>query len=246
MNEHVAVIALAKNEIEALRQTSKTLRKALSRLDCETSEIYVDGNSTDGSYEFLRSNNFHVIQQSAPGIPCALIEGLSEAKRLGASIAVMFQPDGNCDADKIPELVTPIIENHADLVIASRYFHGIRSEDDTILSSTGNLLFRWMFRLRFRGSRLTDPIVGFRAFKMELIDQLEVLELGPYRHLERLLRTTLSFDPLMTTRALSSGLRVLEVDAPEPPRIGGEEKKTSWRWGIAYSCQLWFDRLIWK
>jgi glycosyltransferase involved in cell wall biosynthesis len=244
--ERIAVVALAKNEVEGLRHTSFQLRSILDSCKWESAILFVDGKSTDGSREFLQANDFEVIEQSEDGIQPALVDGLAAARKAGCSIVVMYQPDGNCDATKIPEMVEPLISGKVDLVIGSRYLNGMRSDDDTLVSMIGNLLFRVMFRLRFPGSKLSDPIVGFRAFRIELVDELEIFDPRAYRWLERSLHATLGFDPLMTTRALSTGKRILEIDAPEPPRIGGVEKKTSFRWGVAYSCQMWFDHLVWK
>lgn len=240
----VGIVALCKNEIDALRVITNQLNETLEQEDFKSHVVYVDGNSTDGSFEYLMNSGCHVISQTAPGIAEALRVGLESIIEMGCSHIVMFQPDGNCDPTLVPSLVAPMINNSVDLVIGSRYLNTSRSLDDTALTFVGNSLFRFMYKLRFPSSNLRDPIVGFRAFPVRLLRDLDLIDETEYRWLETLLNATFSFDPLMTTRALASDLNVLEVDAPEGQRIGGIPKRTAWRWGVGYTIQLWLDQPI--
>lgn len=248
MNVHeenrIGIVAVCMNELEALKVTSHQLRDTMVKTGLQWHAVFVDGNSTDGSVDYLQNNGFDVIVQSNPGLPCALKEGIAWVKERSCDVIVMFQPDGNCDALMIPQLISPIVNSKAELVIGSRYLRTSRSVDDSLVTWLGNSLFRWLFALRFRGQRLRDPIVGYRAFRVELLDRLSLLAAEQYQLLERVLRTTLSFDPLMTARALKSGVRVVEVDAPEPSRIGGSPKRQSLRWGFAYGLQVLFDTWV--
>lgn len=237
----VGIVAVCMNERQALEVTSHHLRDTMSQTDLDWHVVFVDGHSTDGSVQYLRDHSFDVVVQSTPGLPAALREGIAWVRERSCNVVVMFQPDGNCDASKLPDLISPLIDSNADLVIGSRYLKGSRSADDSLITFFGNSLFRLLFRIRFPKSELRDPIVGYRAFRAELLDRLSLLEPGQYHHLERVLRTTLSFDPLMTARALKNDVRVVEVDAPEPPRIGGSPKRQTVRWGIAYGIQVLFD-----
>jgi len=243
-NQRVGIVAVALNERKALEVTSHQVRDIMSQTGLEWHIVFVDGNSTDGSVQYLRDHSFDVVVQSSPGLPAALREGIAWVRARSCGVIVMFQPDGNCDASKLPNLISPLINSNAELVIGSRYFQTSRSEDDSLLTSLGNTLFRLLFKIRFPKSELRDPIVGYRAFRVELLDRLSLLAAEQYQLLERALRTTLSFDPLMTARALKSGVRVVEVDAPEPARIGGSPKRQSLRWGFAYGLQVLFDSWV--
>jgi len=237
----VGIVAVCKNEITALKSIAPQLQSVLQSQTWKSYLIFVDGNSTDGSYEFLSENNYLVISQSSPGLPQALRDGLNRAAELGCSHAVMFQPDGNCRPKDLVRIVEKLVVGQYDLVIGSRYLNVRRSVDDTLTTFLGNSAFRFMYRLRFPQYSLSDPIVGYRGFPLALLGDLDLLDNSEYRLVERLLRTTLSFDPVMTARSLKAGLKVVEVDAPEGPRLGGKPKRTSFRWGVAYSIQLWFD-----
>src|SRR5271170_934625 len=47
-----------------------------------------------------------------------------EALRDGADIVIMLHPDYQYDPKKIPEMVAPILEGKADIVLGSRFFEG--------------------------------------------------------------------------------------------------------------------------
>src|SRR6266850_598653 len=48
-----------------------------------------------------------------------------EALKLGADIVVMLHPDHQYDSRLIPQLVQPIIDQNADMVIGSRILNGM-------------------------------------------------------------------------------------------------------------------------
>lgn len=243
----VAVLAILKNEVEALPKVCAELKSLISEAPYELHLIFVDGWSTDGSFEFLVNEGFHVLRESKPGAAWAVRDGFNEARKLQSDVIVAFQPDGNCDSRYLLELVNLVLYNQCSLAIGSRYMCGSKSDDDTLVSMIGNSLFRIMFRIRFPSSSLRDPIVGYRAFKTSLVDELDLLNEQQYRWLERLVFSrSLSYDVLMTTRCLARSLPVIEISAPEPKRIGGKAKKQTMRWGIAYTIQLWVDSILVK
>ena len=63
------------------------------------------------------------------------------------------------------------IHEGADLVIASRYLAGAKSEDDDLMTGFGNWVFRTLINLLLnpqRGTlRLTDPLVMLRAHRKD-------------------------------------------------------------------------------
>lgn len=241
------VLSVVKNEIEALTKICGELKIVASNSSNKIIPIFVDGRSTDGTFEFLVNEGFYVLQESKPGLSWAIRDGFNEAKKLHSDVIVAFQPDGNCDSRFILELADLVLSNKCSLAIGSRYLFTSKSDDDSFMSMIGNAWFRTMFRIRFPNSSLRDPIVGYRAFKTTLIDELDLLNEQHYRWLERLVFTrSLSYDVLMTTRCLARSLPIIEINAPEPRRIGGKPKKLTIRWAIAYFIQLWVDSIVLK
>lgn len=131
-----------------------------------------------------------------------------------------------------------------DMVIASRYLDEAGSEDDDILTGFGNWLFTKTVNLFFRAA-YTDVMVILRAYRKNLIHDLNLDKDKGYEFPEKLFNTRISWEPLLSVRAAKRKLKITEIPGPEPPRIGGERKLQIWRWGAAYYFQFVREIFIW-
>lgn len=200
----VTLVILTLNEIDGVTQVVPKLP-----LHAVDEILVVDGGSTDGTLEFFEARGIRVVRQER--------RGRGEAFRLAAQHArndwlVFFSPDGNEDPDDIPRLVEGLAAGY-DMVIASRFMPGARSEDDDkfLFASRrwGNLLFTWLANvLCGRGGWISDTINGYRA-----VTRAAFLRLAPDAH-------GYAIEFQMSIRALQLGLRVLEIPTQESPRIG--------------------------
>jgi len=198
-----------------------------------------DGNSTDGTREVAQAHGVEIYCQKKKGIRHAYIEAWP---LLRGDLVVTLSPDGNCLPEDIPELVATLSERGHDMVIASRYYGGRKSEDDDIVTGFGNWLFTKTVNTLFRGS-YTDVMGIFRIYRRNLFYELGLDQEFPYRFPEALFHTTVGIEPLLSVRALSYGKKVSEIGSPEPPRLGGERKLQIFRWGAAYYTQFWMEFL---
>ncbi len=196
------LIAPTINEVVALRQV-------LPRLDRKTVDeiIVVDQNSTDGTVEYCQKLGYRVHRQQSRGYGASFMEVLAMTK---ADIIIEFLPDGSSLPEKIPELLAKINEGY-DFVICSRYRDGAKSYDDDIVTSFGNWLFTAMINFLFR-AHYTDALVGFRAYRRSAYDKLGLNAKG------------LSWTAQQSIQFAKAGLKVTEIGADEPARIGGVRK----------------------
>jgi glycosyltransferase involved in cell wall biosynthesis len=202
--------------------------------------LVVDGGSTDGTIEFARERGYDVVIQNRKGLRHAFIEGWP---RIRHEIVITFSPDGNSLASAIPALVAKMREGY-DMVIASRYLDGARSEDDDAITGFGNRLFTGTVNL-LHGANYTDAMVIFRAYRTSLFHELDLDREESYAP-EKLWFTTLGIEPLLSVRAAKRKLRIGEIPADEPPRIGGVRKLQVIRWGGAYMTQFFRELWHWR
>ncbi len=98
-----------------------------------------------------------------------------EALKEGADIVVMLHPDHQYDSRLVPELVQPILDGKADMVMGSRILNGRalaggmpiwKYAANRILTIAENTVYR---------TRLTDCHSGFRAYSRRLLTTVPFL-----------------------------------------------------------------------
>lgn len=224
------------NEVEGMKQIMPRIKK-----EWYNQLIILDGGSTDGTIEYAKSQGYFVYVQKEPGIRYGYNEVLPFIE---GDVLITFSPDGN----SIPELIPPLIQKMKegyDMVIVSRYLGKAKSADDTWVTAFGNWFFTNTVNLLF-GGHYTDAMVIFRAYRTRLIYDLELDQDKWYRLPEKLLRTRISWEPILSARSAKRKLKVAEIPGDEPPRLGGEKKLKVLKWGAAYYFQFLRDFLIWR
>lgn len=203
--------------------------------------IVVDGGSSDGTIEWSRKHGYEVYVQKRQGFRHAYNEVLPY---VAGDVVITFSPDGNSIPDLIPVLISKMREGY-DMVIASRYAAGAKSEDDDIVTGFGNWLFtrtvNWL-----HGGRYTDVMVIYRAYRKQIIYDLDLNKDEGFERAEKLFRTQISWEPLLSVRAAKRKLKIAEIPGDEPPRIGGERKLKVLKWGAAYYFQFIREVFCWR
>ena len=170
--------------------------------------LIVDGGS-DGTFEYAVEQGYRVLKQKSKGLVGAYREGVAAA--IGDAI-LTFSSDGNSVPALIPLLVTKFHEGGYDMVIASRYLPGAKSEDDDTVTAFGNWMFTKMINLAF-SANYTDTLCMLRIWKKDLFYKSENMRV------ERA-----GLEPVFCIKAAKLKLKVGEVPGDEPARIAGIRK----------------------
>ena len=203
--------------------------------------LIVDGKSTDGTIEYCREKGYPIVIQKKPGVRQAYMDALPH---ITGDVILTFSPDGNSIPELIPKCIEKIKEGY-DMVIVTRYGQGAKSEDDTPITAFGNKMFTTFINL-FHGGRYTDAMVIYRAYKKDLIHDLDLDKDSSFCFEEKLFHTNVSWEPLLSIRAAKRKLKVAEIPGDEPAREGGVAKLQILRWGAAYMFEVFREIFIWK
>jgi glycosyltransferase involved in cell wall biosynthesis len=223
------------NEIDGVREIMPKIRA-----EWYDQLIIVDGNSTDGTIEYLREEGYPVYLQKKKGMRNAYMEIYD---LIEGDVMMTFSPDGNSIPELIPQLREKMEEGY-DMVIVSRYLGGATSEDDDSITGFGNWLFTKAINV-LHGSSYTDAMVIFRAYKKDLVKRLDLHKKETYWP-ENIFRTNLSWEPILSVRCAKRKLKVTEIPGDEPKRIGGERKLQVIRWGLGYMAQVIAETVYWR
>ncbi len=203
--------------------------------------LVVDGKSKDKTVAIAKEMGYDVVIQETPGIRGAYMDALPHIK---GDVILTFSPDGNSIPELIPECINKLKEGY-DMVIVSRYAKGAKSYDDDAVTSFGNWLFTGTIN-NLHGAKYTDAMVIYRAYPKKLIYDLDLDKDSSFEFEEKLFKTKISWEPLLSIRAAKRKLKLAEIPGDEPAREGGERKLQVLKWGAAYMYEIWRELFVWR
>jgi len=165
--------------------------------------IVVDDGSRDRTAEIARAHEgVHLIQHvKNKGYGAALKTGFSAAQ---GELLGFLDADGTYPPEYFPALCKSALSG-AELVVGSR-----RSGGDSEMPAVrrlGNFLWSGLVTL-LGGQRVLDPASGMRVFRREILSRVYPLPDG------------LNLTPVMSTRAVHEGIKLVEVPIPYKERVG--------------------------
>jgi glycosyltransferase involved in cell wall biosynthesis len=146
-----------------------------------------------------------------------------EALRDGADIVIMLHPDGQYDPTIIPEMIRPIAEGRADLVLGSRMAipGGAQKGGMPLWKQVANRFLTTAENLAM-GTRFTECHTGYRAYNRHFLETIPFLRNS----------NNFVFDTEVIFQAVAFGLRVAEV--PISTRYFKEASSVGFRTGVVY------------
>ena len=195
------------NEEDHLPETLAALPSTIDGVD-EIEVLVIDDGSTDRTAEVAREAGAEVVRMPVHrGLAVAFSTGLRNAVERGADVIVNTDADNQYDARDIPDLVQPILDGSAQMVIGDRQVASLRhfSSMKRLLQKLGS----WVVR-RLSGTSVRDATSGFRAISRSAASRLHVFT-----------RFTYTLETIL--QAGEAGLKVVSV----PVRVNAGERRPS-------------------
>ncbi|GBD97191.1 MAG TPA: glycosyltransferase family 2 protein [Nitrospirae bacterium] len=206
----ISIVIPTKNE-------ERSIKEIIEQCNPYGDEILVvDGHSRDLTRDIAQEAGARVVLDNRGGKGDGLRVGLKEAK---GDIIVFIDADGSHDANDIPEIIQPIIEGKADLVVGSRMRGGsdeLHGDIGKFIRIIGSDIITLTINYRF-GVRLTDSQNGFRAIRKDV-----GLKIG-------LKEDIFTIEQEMIMKTLKHGYKIMEIPAHEYSRKYGDSNIVVWK-----------------
>jgi glycosyltransferase involved in cell wall biosynthesis len=161
------------NEEKTLPAVLADIPKHIEGID-EIVVLIIDDGCTDRTVEIAREHGVteFVTHTRNKGLGRGFRDGVERALELGADIVVNTDGDNQYPQERIPELVKPILEGKADIVIADRQTQTIEhfSPMKKLLQRVGSAVVN-----KAAGTDLPDAVSGFRAYSKQSLIQLNTI-----------------------------------------------------------------------
>ena len=211
------VVLPVRNEVQNLGRLISVIPAFIDEI------IVIDGNSSDGSFEFA--------QQLVPvsTVRRQTHKGKGAALSLGFAISTgdyvfVLDTDGSMDPSEL-RLFAEALESGASAAKGSRNSIGGGSDDITRFRNAGNDVLTWLTNLLYRAS-LSDITYGYWGFRSETLHDLRLTffdSKSPRRFSHRAMTYGQGFEieALMLCRILRARKNLVEIPCWENERWSG-------------------------
>ncbi len=202
------------NEAQTLPLVLEGMPSSIPGIDIIETLIIDDGSQDETASVAKALGIDHYVGHSRNmGLAQAFATGLEQSLLLGADIIVNTDGDNQYPAHFIPDLVMPIVDGVADIVIANRQVERVAhfSPLKKLLQATGSWLVRAV-----SGTEVPDAPCGFRAYSRETALRLNIL-------------TRYSYTLETIIQAGKLGLRIISVPVDtNPPTRPSRLQRNTW------------------
>jgi glycosyltransferase involved in cell wall biosynthesis len=200
MNRKVVVVMPAYNAGRTLRMTYEELPR-----DHVHHVILVDDGSTDETLEIASKLNLEIFVHTRNfGYGANQKTCYAEALKSGAQIVVMVHPDYQYDPTLLPEIIAPIENGDADLVLGSRLKEGSAIRQGMPWwKYISNRFLTWLENVVF-GLDHSEFHTGYRAFRRDVLETVNFA----------MNSDGFVFDQEIIAQAVAAGFRIGEIAVP--------------------------------
>jgi len=151
----------------------ETIPKKIPGVD-DIEVVIIDDGSTDKTVEVAKKYGvkYFVRHAQNKGLAYSFRDGIRKSLEIGADIIVITDGDNQYPQERIPDLIQPILDGGADVVIADRQTSTIEhmSASHKMLQKVGT----WVLN-KAAGTNIPDATSGFRAFTKEAAISLNLV-----------------------------------------------------------------------
>jgi len=213
----IAILIPCYNEERTIAKVIRDFQAAIP----EAAVCVFDNNCTDRSVAIARECGAEVLREPQQGKGFVVRQMFDSVE---ADCYVMVDADDTYPADRVRDLIQPVLTGAADMTVGSRLS---QHEDGSFrpLHVAGNTLVRELINRIFR-ARLKDIMSGYRAYNDRVRRYIPVVSAG------------FEVETEITIQMLYHGLKIVEVPIRYGARPEGSESKLStFRDGL---------RVLWK
>lgn len=167
--QRIAVLVPCFNEEVTIKKVINDFQRELP-----SATIYVyDNNSSDNTATIAAAEGAVVVREKRQGkgfVVASMFEDIE------ADVFVMVDGDDTYPADKVRELIQPIIDDRADMTVGTRLVE-YGGDSFRPLHVFGNALVVKLVNMVF-GSKLTDIMSGYRAFGRNFVKNIPMVSKG--------------------------------------------------------------------
>ena len=180
--------------------------------------IVINDGSKDKTEEICIKNNIpHITLVHNLGIGGAVQTGYKYAKENNYDIAIQFDGDGQHDVRYVKDIIKPIVDGKANMVIGSRFIDKSSSNFKSSGARRLGIKIISFFIKLFTGKKIYDTTSGFRAIDRELINKFASKYPVEYP------------EPVSSTEILKDGYIIDEVPVSMNEREGGVSSIRAWK-----------------
>jgi glycosyltransferase involved in cell wall biosynthesis len=208
--KNITLIIPAKYEKESLPSVLLELKKFPYNI------IVILEPTDHETIDSIKSFDCTIIHQTNKGYGNALVLGIKSVK---TEYFCIFNADGSFNPIEILDMYNKLKNEDKDIIFASRYEKNAGSDDDTLITKTGNFIFTALGKFLF-GLPITDILYTFVLGKTKM-----VLELN-------LQSQDFAFCVELPIKAQRKNYKIFSTPAHERARIAGKKKVNAIRDGL--------------